>query len=486
MRRILSLIVLVSVFLSMPVYAEETYNYVEIIDSVICYKSDDNEAVIIDDKLLENIGVNVYDWYAFCAGRLGRDERFKDYLNGINAYITNNDYINTIDYERLALVLTACGEDISGNEVLNKAVFEGFSCDNLSEKIVNHLIFALLVLDTEFYEIPNTADLTRRALISEILSRQLDSGAVYMMNKTTPETDLTAMMITSLFPYMNSREEFLYTDTNGVEKKTTVREAVEKGLCYLSSAQDENGAMINWGKPSCETTAQTIVALCTLGIDIEKDERFIKNGNTLMDGLMSYKLESGGFAHSFEGLGKADGYASTQGMYAVISYLRSKNGYRNLFDMREEQDNNLFDNINALENAIEMLDTSDIPQAKRLLEKYSQIPLTERMYVRNFCKLDDTLKTNDIENTADYIADDMTASNYKDRHLIDITVQRIPVSEEYIDEANSTFSILEDSHVENNANGKMSVLQITSVCCVGVLAVCVIIFNHTYLKRNKR
>ncbi len=486
MKRILSLILSICFLFCITAYAEEEYNYVEIINSVISFKSDDDAAIIIDDKLLENIGVNVYDWYAFCAGRLGKEDRFEEYLSGADEFVKNNDEINTIDYERLALVSAACGEDISDNGLLDKAVFEGFSSDNLSEKIVNHLIFALLVLDSDFYEIPNSANITRNALITEILGRRLDSGAVYMMNKTTPETDLTAMMITAFFPYMNSSEEFLYTDINGIEQKTTVREAVEKGLNYLSSAQSENGAMINWGKPSCETTAQTIVALCTLGIDIETDERFIKNGNTLMDGLMSYKLESGGFAHSFEGLGKADGYASTQGMYAVISYLRSKNGYRNLFDMREEQDTDLYDNTKALENAIDILDTSDVPQAEKILERYSQIPLTERMYIRNFSKLDDILKINDIENTADFTADDMKSSIRTNIHPTDITAQRTLVSDEYIDEAGDNFSALEISRAENTSNGKMSILQIVSVSLIGVLALCVIIFNHTYLKRKRR
>lgn len=84
------------------------------------------------------------------------------------------------------------------------------------------------------------------------------------------------MALQALAPYYNTRED--------------VKEAVDKAVNHLSQAQGTDGS---YGNP--EATSQVIVALCTLGIDPDQDDRFIKVGSSLVDGLLMYALEDGSF-----------------------------------------------------------------------------------------------------------------------------------------------------------------------------------------------
>ena len=44
----------------------------------------------------------------------------------------------------------------------------------------------------------------------------------------------------------------------------------------MSKKQLSTGAFDSWGTMNCESTAQAIVALTALGIDVNSDSRFIK------------------------------------------------------------------------------------------------------------------------------------------------------------------------------------------------------------------
>lgn len=71
-----------------------------------------------------------------------------------------------------------------------------------------------------------------------------------------------------------------------------ISEAVQLAEEYLSECQRDDGSMGN-----SDSTSIAIIGLIQTGTDIFKDERFIKNGNTLADGLMKYELKDGGFGY---------------------------------------------------------------------------------------------------------------------------------------------------------------------------------------------
>ena len=294
-------------------------------DARVLSALDTLEAAVIKDHgdtaaLCESVGEPVSDWLAFTAGRLGEEgcgayaEAAKKYFDGAK------DEMTLPDIQRLSLACAACGGDIEKNGML-AAMLDKLSERELSDVMINQLIFSLHVLDCGLYEIPKEYTITRGDIIREILSRQTECGALYMMSENTPETDITAMAVSALSVYACGDRE--------------IGESVDEMVGYLSTQVNGDGTVTNWGAPSCETTAQTIVALCSLGIDPEKDERFSKDGKTLIDGLLSYERSDGCFAHTSDAEFSND-YATAQAYYALVSYARLQNGMRALFDMRSD------------------------------------------------------------------------------------------------------------------------------------------------------
>ena len=76
-----------------------------------------------------------------------------------------------------------------------------------------------------------------------------------------------------------------------------------------------------------------IVALCELGIPLD-DARFVKNGNMLLDNLMSFYQKGAGFLHVLEG-GGSNQMASEQGLYALVAAQRARTGKNSLYRMSD-------------------------------------------------------------------------------------------------------------------------------------------------------
>lgn len=74
-----------------------------------------------------------------------------------------------------------------------------------------------------------------------------------------------------------------------------------------------------------------LTALSGLNISVD-DERFVKNGNTVYDALMSYALEDGSFMHTAS-LGTADSMATEQAFYAMVAKDRMEKGLSSLYEL---------------------------------------------------------------------------------------------------------------------------------------------------------
>ena len=110
------------------------------------------------------------------------------------------------------------------------------------------------------------------------------------------------------------------------------------------------------GTESSESCAQVLTALCSLGIDPQSDSRFIKNGNTVLDNLMSFRQEDGGFVHAYvydasnpaSIPDESDFLAGGQAAYALTAFCRYKNNMKNLFNLRPEKASLLSKNGSAM------------------------------------------------------------------------------------------------------------------------------------------
>lgn len=110
--------------------------------------------------------------------------------------------------------------------------------------------------------------------------------------------DTPAMILQGLAPYYD---------------RQVVKSEIDKMLLTLSEKQSENGS---YG--SANSDASVIIALAELGINPDSDPRFIKDGKSLIDGLLSYQLSTkDGFWYSKENI--YNEFATQQGFLALIA-----------------------------------------------------------------------------------------------------------------------------------------------------------------------
>ena len=267
------------------------------------------------------------EWLILGLARSGLEipeEYFETYFRNVSAYTAQQGGVlharKYTEYSRVILAVTAIGRDaadVGGYNLLQpladfeQTVFQG----------INGPAFALLALDCGSYEIPEniggTTQATRELYVDYILSAQLENGGWSLMGGEA-EIDLTAMALQALAKYQDRQD---------------VKDAIEKGIALLSARQNENGGyQFNAAEPeSSESIAQTIVALTELGIALD-DERFVKKGNTLVDALLRFRQEDGGFSHLLDG--DSDLLATEQAFYALVAADRAARGESSLYTMK--------------------------------------------------------------------------------------------------------------------------------------------------------
>lgn len=245
----------------------------------------------------------------------------EDYVESCKGVLHKKKYT---EYSRVTVALSAIGADptdVAGYDLLkplgdfDKTIWQG----------INGPIWALIALDTGNYEIPVNPDAktqaTRQLYIDEILRRQLDDGGWNLADEGgsgRADPDITGMALQALAKYQD---------------QAAVKTATDKALKCLSKMQDSNGGFASWGTANSESVVQVIVALCELGIDIE-DSRFVKNGNTLLDNLMTYRNADGSFRHTADGSG-SNQMAAEQGFYGIVAVMRAMQGKNSLYRMSD-------------------------------------------------------------------------------------------------------------------------------------------------------
>ena len=138
----------------------------------------------------------------------------------------------------------------------------------------------------------------------------------------TADPDMTGMALQALAAY--------YEDE-------TVKDAADKAVRCLSDMQGEDGGYSSWGNANSESCSQVIVALTALGIDPNEDERFVKNDKSLIDALLSFYSDDGGFKHTLDQTAQqtSDAMATEQAYYALTAYHRFTEGQAALYDMSD-------------------------------------------------------------------------------------------------------------------------------------------------------
>lgn len=242
------------------------------------------------------------------AGASNCKSYYDSYLKNLKTTLVKNKgklpSAKATDYARVCIALSALGK--------NAAKFEGYNLiknitnvDEVTKQGLNGTVYALLALDAANYK---DSKGTRTTLINSLLSSQLADGGFALRGKTA-DADMTAMILTALAPYYNKREE--------------VKKVVDEALNTLSFMQQSNGSFYSMNACNAESNAQVIMALTALQINPRKDARFIKNGRSVMDALLSFKTTSGQYKHTIDG--KSNAIATIQAGYALTAYRRMVN-----------------------------------------------------------------------------------------------------------------------------------------------------------------
>ncbi len=127
----------------------------------------------------------------------------------------------------------------------------------------------------------------REQLLTEALARQQSSGEFRYTSKWPAELKqkgvddepdrfdyilLTAKSVQALAPYQDRKD---------------VSAAIDKALNYLSEQQLPSGGFVKYGDEDVEEDAAVLEMLAALGISLT-DERFTKDGHTVLDGMMGW------------------------------------------------------------------------------------------------------------------------------------------------------------------------------------------------------
>lgn len=293
--------IFILLFDTMPVKAEEeTKNVGEaqsFIDDIVAYQLKETGASSvqqwIDNALTKQAGISS-EWYIIGLSQYGIYD-FSTYDAALKSYLSTHEERSASSRQKYALALAAAGST-------DQYIYEIMQ-NSIGQQGVMSWIFGLHLLNNGY----TGEEHTLNSVKEKLLSLQLADGGWAVMG-TNADVDVTAMAVQALAPHY---------------KESEVKEAVDNAIKLLSERQLLTGDYASYGVGNPESTAQVLVALSTLGIDCQNDERFIKEGNTLFDGIQRYRLEDGVFCHK-QGEGYSEA-ATVQVFCSMIAYQRMIN-----------------------------------------------------------------------------------------------------------------------------------------------------------------
>ena len=254
------------------------------------------------------------------------EKYYQDYYATVEQYVKDCKGVlhekKYTEYSRVIVALSSIGKDarsVGGYDLTkplgdyDKTIWQG----------LNGPIWALIALDSRDYPEPTAG--IRQKYIDRILACQLSDGgwslfggtsAAYANDKSDP--DITGMALQALAKY---------------QSQSAVAKATQEALDCMSKMQQADGGFSSMGESNAESIVQMIVALCELGLSPD-DPRFVKNGTTMLDALLKFRQQNGGFNHTTSGTGNNQ-MTAEQGFYALVAAQRQRSGKNSLYRMSD-------------------------------------------------------------------------------------------------------------------------------------------------------
>ena len=269
-----------------------------------------------------------WEIYAFAtSGRKIDDALIANYKKSLTVHKAewSGNTAKVTDCERVALALTALGEDITSFDGVN-LINDICSHEDLVAS-ANNVVYALIALDEA--GISNEAlrasgsSWTRAQLVCALLSFQNPDGGFTIDAGGASNVDMTAMALQALAPYVDDDACAVAPASNG---QPSVASAVDNALGFL---RGQMNGLCDFG--SVESNAQVLLALVALGKDpVNTKNGFATGANSLIAAICAYEVADGkGYAHTMGSDGKpgnANALATVQALRALSVYKSAGSG----------------------------------------------------------------------------------------------------------------------------------------------------------------
>ena len=286
-------------------YAFEKDDIVSLEKSTLAFKVKEGGAAnvqrYIDGYLTDHAG-SASEWMIMALTRTDRGYDFCSYAKALDNYVKNNNVASASTRQMYSLLFIFCGDG-------NNPFIERTMNDSIGELGIMSYVYALHLFNNG----RTSEKFTSGQVVDKLLSLQLGDGG-WAVSGQYGDPDVTAMTLQALAYHYDTDQR--------------VRSACDNALSFLSGRQNDDGCYSSYGVRNAESTAQVIIACASLGADPLTDGRFIKNGKTLIDGLMLFRMSNGSYCHK-EG-GEYSSMATIQALSAYIALERLETG-RSMF-----------------------------------------------------------------------------------------------------------------------------------------------------------
>ncbi|MBO4762608.1 MAG: DUF4430 domain-containing protein, partial [Lachnospiraceae bacterium] len=279
-----------------------------------------------DGALCEGAGTDA-DAYAFALYKLGKAD-VTAYKEALRKYLDENTVRSATTRLKYALCLCMDATETAHDDPADEQYISQTVEDSVGKLGVMSLVYGLHLagnghVGTEY---------PVGRILDELMSLRHEDGGWSVMGQYS-DVDVTAMVLQSLAVMRDTLQPQVLSSAGASEDDNreevlkqyeTTEDGIRTGLAFLSGKQNETGDFAGFGSDNAESTAQVLIALSSLGIDGASAPEFVKNGHSVIDGIMRYRLPDGSFAH-IPG-GDSNPTATSQVFTAMASYICYKEG----------------------------------------------------------------------------------------------------------------------------------------------------------------
>ncbi len=206
------------------------------------------------------------------------------------------DAVSTSDYVGMILGTLAKNDNpeilFEERNIVNELIDKQNQVTGQIDQWLNLHIWAMIALNQTDKEYND--DLA----VDYLLSQQKQDGGFNIFGDNG-DPDITGMALLALAPFI---------------EEDSVEQAVSNAIIHLKSIQNPSGGFSSWGTENSNSIATVISGLIAVGEDIEAAE-WLKNGNSMIDALLSFQLQDKSFSYDISGQSNAS--ATAQALIAI-------------------------------------------------------------------------------------------------------------------------------------------------------------------------